>query len=188
MKTEKAMAANVAARTPEARSGRGRGVASARVTQPARIAKATKQSKKTVKATRSEKDDKGCRLGFGRVWHEICKKQRSLMISMIIMLVASIALLIFSLVMLRPQGTLVIVGYGDVYGEIVGLSEGYRYGSWTNMLAFPILALVFGILHNFLVLRVYQKYGKNLASMVVYTTLLLVAGTFVVLFRLLREW
>ncbi len=69
--------------------------------------------------------------------------------------------------MLRPQNTVVIVGYGDVYGEIAGLSGGYRRDSWMNMLAFPALAVIFGVVHNFIALRVYRKYGRDAAMMVV---------------------
>ena len=110
------------------------------------------------------------------------------MIAMIALLVMSVVFLIFSLTMLRPQNTVVIVGYGDVYGEIAGLSGGYRRDSWMNMLAFPILAVVFGLLHNLLALRVYRKYGKVPALMLVYATMLLVVGAFVVILRLLGEW
>lgn len=173
-----------AARSVQAKQRSG----SARAVQSAKTAKAAKRPKKGTKTTASEKGGKQKRLGFSEAWREVCKKQRPLMMAMIGLLVVSVVLLIFSLVMLRPQGSLVIIGYGDVYGEIVGLSEGYRYGNWMNMLAFPVLALMFGVIHNLLALRVYQKYGRNLALIVVYATLLLVAGTFVVLFRLLGEW
>ncbi len=106
---------------------------------------------------------------------------------MVILMVMSVILLIFALVTLKPQNTVVIVGYGDVYGEIAGLSGGYRRDSWLNMLAFPILALLYGVIHNVLVLKVYRKYGKDLALVVAVTTMLLIVGTFVVLLRLLGE-
>ena len=140
-----------------------------------------------------DKDDeeqvaKPKRLNFRSTWKEVVRKQHGLMVAIIVLLVLSVALLIFSLVTLHPQGAVVIVGYGDVYGEIAGLSGGYRRDSWLNMLAFPILALVFGVLHSFLALRVYRKYGKTPALMLVYGTMLLVVGAFVVILRLLGEW
>lgn len=128
------------------------------------------------------------KLNFRSTWKEICRKQHSLMIAMIILVVMSVLLLIFTLVSLRPQATVVIVGYGDVYGEIAGLSGGYRRDSWMNMLAFPVLAVIFGAVHNLLALRVYRKYGKVPALMVVLMTMLLIVATFVVLLRLLGEW
>lgn len=135
-----------------------------------------------------ELETKPKRLNFRSVWREIARKQHGLMVAMIILAVMSAILLVFSLVTLRPQGTVVIVGYGDVYGEIAGLSGGYRRDSWMNMLAFPILAVIFGVLHNLLALRVYRKYGKTPALMLICATMLLVVGAFVVLLRLHGEW
>ncbi len=140
-----------------------------------------------------DKDDeeqsvKPKKLNFAATWKEVMRKQRGLMVAMIALLVVSVVLLIFALVTLHPQGTVVIVGYGDVYGEIAGLSGGYRRDSWLNMLAFPLLAILFGLVHNLLALRVYRKYGKTPALMLIFVTILLVLGTFVVMLRLLGEW
>ena len=121
-------------------------------------------------------------------WKEICRKQRGLMAAMIAVVVMSAILLIFSLTTLRPQNTVVIVGYGDVYGEIAGLSGGYRRSSWLNMLAFPLLALIYGFVHNVLILKIYRKCGKDAAMVLAVVTMLLIVGTFVVILRLLGEW
>ncbi len=128
------------------------------------------------------------KLNLGATWREVCRKQKGLMAAMIILAVASLILLIFSLVTLRSQNTVVIVGYGDVYGEIAGLSGGYRRDSWLNMLAFPVLAVIFGFLHNIIALRVYRKYGRDTALTIVIATYLLIFGAFVVILRLLGEW
>lgn len=80
------------------------------------------------------------------------------------------------------------MGYGDVYGEIAGISGGYRRDSWMNMLAFPALALIYGLLHNVMIMKVYRKYGRDTAMMVAVASILLVIGTFVIIFRLLGEW
>lgn len=122
------------------------------------------------------------------VWREVARKQKPLMIAMIVLIIASVVLLVFSLTTLRPQNTVVIVGYGDVYGEIAGISGGYRRDSWMNMLAFPALALIYGLLHNLMILKVYRKYGRDLAMMIAVVSILLVVGTFVIIFRLLGEW
>lgn len=122
------------------------------------------------------------------IWREVYRKQKGLLAAMIVLAVMSLILLIFSLTTLRPQSTVVIVGYGDVYGEIAGISGGYRRDSWLNMLAFPALALLYGLVHNLLILRIYRKYGKDAAMVVAVATMLLVVGTFVVIFRLLGEW
>lgn len=128
------------------------------------------------------------KLNLKSTWREVARKQKPLMVAMIVLLVMALALLIFSLVTLKPQSTVVIVGYGDVYGEIAGLTGGYRRDSWMSMLAFPLLALLFGLVHNVIALRVYRQYGRNTALMVVGLTMLMVVGAFVVLLRLLGEW
>ena len=125
---------------------------------------------------------------LGEIWREVCRQQKGLMAAMIILAVLSVILLIFALTTLRPQNTVVIVGYGDVYGEIAGISGGYRRDSWLNMLAFPALAVMYGFVHNLLALRVYRKYGKDAALVMIAATMLLIVGTVVVMFRLLGEW
>jgi len=139
-------------------------------------------------ATAKTKDMREGKPSLSSVWKEVARKQKPLMIAMIVLMVASAILLVFSLTTLRPQNTVVIVGYGDVYGEIAGISGGYRRDSWMNMLAFPVLALVYGVLHNLMILKVYRKYGRDLAMMIAVASILLVVGTFVIIFRLLGEW
>lgn len=122
------------------------------------------------------------------VWQEVYRKQKSLLIAMIILMVASLLLFILLLTVLRPSSNVVIIGYGDVYGEIAGISGGYRRSGWIMMLAFPILALVYGILHNLLVLRIYRKYGRDVAMIFAVMSIVLVMATLLVLFRLVGEW
>lgn len=128
------------------------------------------------------------KLNFRSTWREVAKKQKPLMLAMIILAMMSVLLLVFTFFTLKPQNTVVIVGYGDVYGEIAGLSGGYRRDSWMNMLAFPLLAIIFGVVHNFLVLRIYRKHGRDLALTFIGVTMLLVVATFVVILRLTGEW
>lgn len=136
----------------------------------------------------TDENEKTPKLNLKATWREISHKQKGLMLAMVVLVVMSLALFLVALFTLRPQNTVVIVGYGDVYGEIGGLSGGYRRDSWLNMLAFPILAVVFGVVHNVIALRVYQKYGKDAALVFVLMTMLLIVGAVVVLFRLLGEW
>lgn len=122
------------------------------------------------------------------IWREVYRKQKGLLVAMLVLAVLSAILLIFSLTTLRPRSTVVIIGYGDVYGEIAGISGGYRRDSWLNMLAFPTLALMYGLVHNLIILRAYRKYGKDVALIIAVATMLLIAGTVVVMFWLLGEW
>ncbi len=148
---------------------------------------ATERSEKTARPTKTQKREKNSE-GLKATWREICHRQKGLMTLMIVLVVMAALLFVFSLSTLRPHNTVVIVGYGDVYGEIAGITGGYRRDSWLNMLAFPILALVFGVLHNLLAVRVYRKYGRDAAMIVVITTMLLILVTVLVMMRLLGEW
>ena len=98
---------------------------------------------------------------------------------MVLNLIMSLGLLVFSIVTLNPNASVVKVGYGDI--------GGYRDGTWASLIAFPLLALNFGILHNLLTLRIYRKRGGGMAKFFLITTSLLVLGTILVLIRLLGE-
>lgn len=142
---------------------------------------------KSKQVEKKEQPEKQSRLGLMTSWREIVREQKGLLAAMIGLMAMSLILLVIALVTLRPQTTVVITGYGDVYGELAGLTGGYRRESWLNMLAFPILALLFGVVHNFLAVRVYQKYGRDAALVLVVVTMLLVVATVLVIFRLLGE-
>ena len=142
---------------------------------------------KSKQVEKKEQPEKQSRLGLLTSWREIVREQKGLLAAMIGLMAMSLILLVIALVTLRPQTTVVITGYGDVYGELAGLTGGYRRESWLNMLAFPILALLFGVVHNFLAVRVYQKYGRDAALVLVVVTMLLVVATALVIFRLLGE-
>ena len=144
--------------------------------------------KRKKKVEVEEKPVREPKLNLKMTWREVLKKQHNLMVAMIVLMVMSGVLLVFSLTLLRPQSSVVVVGYTDVYGEITGLSGGYRRDNWMSMLAFPILAVSFGVVHNVIALRVYRKYGKNMAMAVVVGSMVLVLGAVVMLIRLLGEW
>lgn len=144
--------------------------------------------KRKKKVEVEEKPVREPKLNLKMTWREVLKKQHNLMVAMIVLMVMSGVLLVFSLILLRPQSSVVVVGYTDVYGEITGLSGGYRRDNWMSMLAFPILAVIFGVVHNVIALRVYRKYGKNMAMAVVVGSMVLVLGAVVMLIRLLGEW
>lgn len=148
---------------------------------------AAERPERAARSAKPQKDEKHPE-GLKATWREICHRQKGLMTLMIVMTVMAALLFVFSLSTLRPHNTVVIVGYGDVYGEIAGITGGYRRDSWLNMLAFPILALIYGVLHNLLAIRVYRKYGRDVAVVVVATTMLLILATVLVMTRLLGEW
>lgn len=116
--------------------------------------------------------------GLKAIWREVCARQKGLMVMMLVLVVMSVILLMLTLFNLNVQNMQVIVGYSDVHG-------GYQKGGWTSMMAFAMLAVVCGFLHNILTLKVFRKYGRDSAMVVVAATMLLVLGAFVVLFRVL---
>lgn len=124
---------------------------------------------------------------------EIFRKQKGVLTGMAILMILSLALLVFSVVTLSPSASVVKVAYGDIGryqgGEWSSMtnSGGYQDGSWLEMLAFPALAVIFGVLHNFLIVKVYQKRGAGLAMLFAMMSILLVLGAFLVLIRLLGE-
>ena len=106
-------------------------------------------------------------------------EERWMLILIILNFVASIVLLVFSIVNLNPNSAVVKIGYGDI--------GGYRDGAWTDMLAFPVLALLFGIFHNLIAVKIYHRRGAGVTKFFLITTSMLIIGTFVVLIRLLQE-
>lgn len=110
---------------------------------------------------------------------KIYQTERGILILMVLNFLLSVALLVFSLVNLNPNSAVVKIGYGDI--------GGYRDGTWANMLAFPLLAVIFGVLHNLLTLRIFHKRGSGMAKFFLITTITLVASAWLVLIRLLGE-
>lgn len=108
---------------------------------------------------------------------KVCKTEKGMLVGMIINLLASLVLLVFALMHLNPSSPLVRVGYSDI--------GGYKDGSWNNLLAFPILAVIFGVFHSIIALRVYHKKGSGMAQFLLVVTTVMIAMTTLVLMRLL---
>lgn len=110
---------------------------------------------------------------------KIYRNERLMLVMMIFNLLISILLTIFSFIKLNPSSSVIKVGYGDI--------GGYRDGSWTDLIAFPLLVLLFGILHNFIAIRIFHKRGAGMTKFFIATTTVLIVGAFVVLMRLVQE-
>ena len=110
---------------------------------------------------------------------KIYSEDRAILVMMAVNLVASIVLVIFGITKLSPATPLVKIGYGDI--------GGYRDGSWTDLLAFPMLGITFGVLHALIATMIYHKRGSGMAKFFLLTTSVLIAGAFIVLIRLSRE-
>lgn len=110
---------------------------------------------------------------------KIYQTERGLLIIIILNILLSIGLLIFSLVNLNPGLSVLKVGYGDI--------DGYRDGTFIDMLTFPILAIIFGVLHNLLAIRIFHKRGGGMAKFFLLITTALILGTILILARLLGD-
>ena len=110
---------------------------------------------------------------------QIYSEERFLFILMIINAVASIALAIADIINLNPSAVVVKVGYGDI--------SGYINGSWIDYLSFILLAIIFGIFHNLIALRIFKKRGAGMTKFFLIITSALIVGSFIVLLRLLGK-
>ena len=116
---------------------------------------------------------------FKSDFFKIYQNERGILLVMILNFILSIALIVFSLISLNPESAVVKVGYGDI--------GGYRDGSWIDILAFPLLAIIFGVFHSLLATRIFHKRGSGMAKFFLIITTILILGTFLVLIRLLGE-
>ena len=124
---------------------------------------------------------------------KIFESHKGLLTAQVLLLVVSIALFIFSLLNLGSNVTVVKTSYGDIGryqgGEWSSManSGGYHDDAWTERFAYPILAIVFGILHNLIAIRLFEKKGSGIAGYFILFSIFLVLATFVVFIRLLGE-
>lgn len=116
---------------------------------------------------------------LGEDLKNIYRNERVMLFLMIFNFLIAVVLMIFSIMNLNSNSAVVKIGYGDI--------GGYRDGAWTNMLVFPLLAVLFGVLHNFLALKIFRQRGSGMTKFFLITTTMLILGAFVVLVRLLGE-
>ena len=109
---------------------------------------------------------------FKKIW----QNERLTLVLLILNILGSIALLVVGILKLNPDSVVVKIGYGDI--------GGYRNGSWADMLAFPLLAVIFGVFHSIIALRIYHKRGAGMTKFFLINTAVLIIGAFIVLFRL----
>lgn len=112
-------------------------------------------------------------------FQKLYQNERLTLVMMIVNFLMSLALTIVALIRINPNAAVVKVGYGDI--------GGYRDGSWTDLVAFPLLAILFGVLHSFIAVRIFRKRGAGMAKFFLVTTTALIFGAFIVLIRLVRE-
>lgn len=107
---------------------------------------------------------------------KICQTEKGVLVLMVANLLLAIILIIFSIINFNPNAAVIKIGYGDI--------GGYRDGTWIDILTFPLLALVFGIFHSILALRIFHKRGSGMTKLFLLVTTMLLLGTFLVLSRI----
>ena len=131
--------------------------------------------------------------GFKESLRGIAREDKGMLLMMVGMLVLAMFLVIYGLISLKPEASVVKVGYGDIGryqgGEWSSManSGGYQDGGWMNMLAYPILALILGVLHNIIAVQMYTKKGSGIAKVFVATSIAILIAVGLVLRRLLGE-
>ncbi|MFC2385483.1 MAG: hypothetical protein ACFNPW_01385 [Candidatus Nanosyncoccus sp.] len=124
---------------------------------------------------------------------EVYVKHRTMFTLMVVVTIFSIILFIYSIVNLHPNASVVKVSYGDIGryqgGEWSSMSNsgGYHDGPWQAMLVYPMFALLFGILHNVIALRIFRKKGDKIANIFLAVTIALILFATLILWRLLGE-
>lgn len=109
----------------------------------------------------------------------IYQTERGILILMIINFLISAGLMIFAIISLNPNAAVIRTGYSDI--------GGYRDGSWTSLLSFPVIAVIFGVFHNLLAIRVFHKRGGGMTKFFLIATSMLILAALLVLIRLLGE-
>ena len=107
------------------------------------------------------------------------QSERGIIILMIFNFLLAGGLFVFSSIKLNPASPVAKVGYGDI--------GGYRDGAWFDMIAFPLLAFTFGVLHTLLAARIFHKRGGGMTKFFLLVTTCLILGALLVLIRLLKE-
>lgn len=124
---------------------------------------------------------------------KIFENHKGLLAMQTLLLVVSVALGIFSLLNLGSTTSVVKTSYGDI-GRYQGgdwssmaNSGGYHDDVWMERFAYPILAIIFGVFHNLIAIKIFEKKGSGIAIYFVFFSIALSIVTFIVLGRLLGE-
>lgn len=124
---------------------------------------------------------------------KIYREHKKLLYAMGMLVFVSLVLLVYVIVNLKASDSTMKVGYGDIGrfqgGEWSSMinSGGYYDGSWLNLFEFAILSLIFGILHNLMAVKIFEKKGEAVARIFVICSILMVIFAFMIFSRLISE-
>ena len=130
---------------------------------------------------------------IGAGFRKIFREEKGVLAMMVLLFAMGVVLVIHTILHFKAGGTTMYIGYSDIGGFSGGdplslwNSGGYRTGGWAEMAVFPILGIILGVLHNLFAIQVYNRRGKGYAVLVVLVSMVIAAGAFVLLLRLLGE-
>ena len=107
---------------------------------------------------------------------KIYAEERNMLILMVFNIMLALVLLVMGIININPNVAIVKIGYGDI--------GGYRDGTFVDMLVFPIMAIILGVFHNLIAMKIFHKRGAGMTKFFVATTTMLILGAFIVLIRL----
>ena len=132
---------------------------------------------------------KEIRAGFKKIFRD----DKVFLLGMVVLFALGLLLVLHTFIHFKAGGTTMYIGYSDIGGfdgaaqMSVSNSGEYRTGGWADMVIFPILGLVLGVLHNLFAIQVYERRGKGFAVTMILVSILVAVGAFVLLLRLLGE-
>lgn len=130
---------------------------------------------------------------IGAGFKKIFREEKGVLAMMVLLFVMGMLLIFHTFFHFKAGGTTMYIGYSDIGGFSGGdplslwNSGGYRTGGWTEMAVFPILGVVLGVLHNLFAVQAFNRKGKGYVVLVLVISMLVAAGAFVLLLRLLGE-
>ncbi|MBR3319803.1 hypothetical protein IKG20_00655 [Candidatus Saccharibacteria bacterium] len=130
---------------------------------------------------------------IGAGFKKIFREEKGILVMMLVLFALGTLLILHTLIHFKAGGTTMYIGYSDIGGFTGGdplslwSSGGYRTGGWTEMIVFPILGLVLGVLHNLFAIQAFKRRGRGFAMTILITSMLVAVGAFVLLLRLLGE-
>lgn len=121
------------------------------------------------------------------------KEQRGLFYLMILLALVAMVFFVYGMLNLSPSAALTKTQYRDIGSynggtvETLKAAGGYQDGSWTQMLAFPILAVAIGVFHNIIAVKLYKRRGVAEAQVFIVISIILIIMAWITLVRLLGE-
>ena len=134
-----------------------------------------------------------CMKNIGVGAKKIFREDRGLLVLMVILFLMGLELVLHTLFHFKVGVTSMYIGYSDSGkfsgGDYLSLwnSGGYRTGGWVDMAVFIILGIIFGVFHNIMAMKIYERRGKGYTRGFVVISMIVCSVAFVTLARLLGE-